>query len=167
MREITPRQFSLEQRLHYFAGLFVLWGIWTAALVCLWSVSFWLLIFGFILLAITASSVRSFIVGTHGFVAKPRQPWHLSIADDSLHIQTGRTGTRLQFCEIASVTVSLNVSWDVGSHAERESMLLKLLGGGDIRIPGSSIEFESVREMLRGRFGIDTKIFDHDENAYF
>jgi hypothetical protein len=130
-------------------------------------VRIWLLLGGVILLLASASIVRNYFRGIHGYIGKPKTAWVLSLRGDEFDIQTGIYLVQVSFREILAATISFNVSWDVGINQERKSLLLNLNGGVSLRIPGSSIGFEGLCSELVKYVHIETNVFDHDEEAYF
>jgi hypothetical protein len=85
-----------------------------------------------------------------GLLPKPKQPWHVRLANGSVLVQTSRYTTTIPLGDVKKAVLVDDDSWDTIRGMESMCLVLHLNRGGRLSIPRSSAGFTEMLAALRG-----------------
>jgi hypothetical protein len=159
---VSPRSFAVWRYIAIFYPsliLFVLLGVGAYWLTGFEAISTIYVVIMFVILGGPTLGYAGWALNNdwNGLVRVPGRKWRVRIEKDAVSLSTGRIEARVPISMVTKVLLVSDGSWETLKGVEDKCLVLRLLSGLSISVPGSSEGFEDLLSTMREHHAFEIK----------
>ena len=162
MRQVSPRSFAIWRYIAIFYSSLIVFALLGAGIY--WFTGFEPIstIYAIFMFVVLGGSTLGYAVWAlsndwNGLVRVPSRKWRVHLKEDVVSLSTGLIATRVPIAMVTKAQLVSDGSWETLRGVEDRCLVLRLLNGLSISVPGSSEGFEDLLSAVREHHAVEIK----------